>query len=116
MADSGLDDHHNIWTDQGINRLNILNMESKIVGIKTEEFLRETILHVVAKKYKYHEDSLEYLKDTKEQLQSVISFIDETMGYMKTKSKIKKNEELKRQRYLGKSGLDKDSATIRGNA
>jgi len=41
LADSGLDDHHNIWTDQSINRLNTLNMESKVVGIKTEEFLKE---------------------------------------------------------------------------
>lgn len=116
LADSGLDDHHNIWTDQSINRLNTLNMESKVVGIKTEEFLKETILNVVAKKYKYHEDSLEYLKDTKEQLQSVMSFVDETIGYMKTKSRIKKNEELKRQKYLSKPSLVKDSGTIRGNA
>lgn len=57
--------------------------------IKMETFLKENVMEVVSKKYKYAPESLKYLRDIKEQLLSVISTVDETIDYMNKIQKVK---------------------------
>lgn len=66
-------------------------MKNYIV-IKMEKFLKENILQAVSKKFNYSEDSREYLLESKQQLIRVISFIDETLGYLDEVKSIKEKE------------------------
>lgn len=66
-------------------------MKNYIV-IKMEKFLKENILQAISKKFNYSEDSREYLLESKQQLIRVISFIDETLGYLDQVKSIKEKE------------------------
>ena len=66
-------------------------MKNYIV-IKMEKFLKENILQAISKKFNYSEDSREYLLESKQQLIRVISFIDETLGYLDEVKSIKEKE------------------------